>query len=170
MASNWISQDMLCFSLVETTPDGDILELDKAPSEALLSPLKPKFSLRMVCSIEPSSLADSYLQLCATILVLPGGKPNDTRWSAGFVVGKGSLALMPCPGPLIVLDGARFKCPVAPFILDGKDCCWPTGAALWKAVDGLLKEGAVIAEQLQMCGEGDRSEDRRSLIGESPLS
>jgi hypothetical protein len=84
-------------------------------------------------------------------------------------VGKGSLALIPCPGPLFVLDGARFECPVAPFILDGKDCCWPTGAALWKAVDGLLEEGAVMAEQLHMCGEGDRSEDRRSFIGESPL-
>jgi hypothetical protein len=168
MASRWIAQDKLCVSLLGITPDGDIRELSQA-SEALLSLLLPKFSLCMVCSLEPSSSAGSDLQLCATIFVLPGGQPNDTPWSAGFMVGKGNLALMPCPGPLIVLDGARFECPVAPFILDRKDCCWPTGAALWEAVDGLLKEGAVMAEQLQMCGEGDRSEDRGPFIGESPF-
>ncbi len=80
-------------------------------------------------------------------------------------MGKGSLALMPCPGPPFVLDGAGFECPVAPFILDGKDCCWPTGAALWEAVDGLLEEGRVMAALLQRLGEGERLEVRGTLRG-----
>jgi len=69
------------------------------------------------------------------------------------------------PGPRFVLDGSLFECPVAPFILDGKDCCWPTGAALWEAVDGLLEEGLVMAAQLRRLEEGERIEERETRTG-----